>query len=274
VQPLRVPSVGRHGPPTHQPTIRSSPLYPLNTPRTRRDRRQSLPGSHGSRRPQFVGHAPKGPEGRPNRRRTATHPHRIKPPRSQTIADLSRQRAREPKAPPQDASLPATSASTGTPPVESRAAALQTGARAPSVPRWLPPPAAPSSGAATPPQESHEARRRAGPLGACRGTPRRFSGFLPPIHPVDLAHSRTLPGPARGAGIPSHGGPSALGRAHRHRRNDRSRRSRRTSALPDGARAASSVSCSGPWSWIRDGPTSRFATRAREGASRSSSCAG
>jgi len=43
--------------------------------------------------------APKGPEGRGDGRRTADPPHRIRPPPSQVSADLSRQRAREPKAP-------------------------------------------------------------------------------------------------------------------------------------------------------------------------------
>ena len=136
VQPLRVPSVGRHGPPPHQPSIRSSQLYPLNTPEDPTGPQTESP--RGSREPTSAIRGPR-PEGarRPTGPQTNSDPpHRIKPPRSQTIADLSRQRARWPKAPPQDASLPATSASTGTPPVESRAAALQTGARPPSVPRW------------------------------------------------------------------------------------------------------------------------------------------
>ena len=274
MQPLRVPSVGRHGPPPHQPSIRSSPLYPLNTPEDPTGPQTESPRE--SREPTSAIRGPR-PEGarRPTGPQANSEPsHRIKPPRSQTIADLSRQRARWPKAPPQAASLPATSASPSTPRVESRAVALQTGPRPPSVPRWPSPPAAPSSGAATPAQESHEARRRPGPLGACRGIPRRFLGFLPLIHLGHIAHSRALRGPARGAGIPSHGGPNALGRAHRHRRNDRSKRSRRTSASPDGTRSASSVSSSGPWPGIRGGPISLFATGAREGASRPSFCAG
>jgi hypothetical protein len=176
VQRLRVPSVGRHGSPPHRHSIRSSPLYPLNTPEDPTGPQTESPRE--SREPTSPIRGPR-PEGarRPTGPQTNSNPpHRIKPPRSQTIADLSRQRARWPKAPPQAASLPTTSASPSTPRVESRAAALQTGTRhlrchdgrhhGSTAIRCV-----------TPAQESHEARCRAGPLGACRGTPCGFGGF-------------------------------------------------------------------------------------------------
>ena len=136
VQPLRVPSVGRHGPPPHQPSIRSSQLYPLNTPENPTGPQTESP--RGSREPTSAIRGPR-PEGarRPKRPKTNSDP----PTPNQTAAvpdhrrPLTAARAGAEGA-TQDASLPATSASTGTPPVESRAAALQAGARPPSVPRW------------------------------------------------------------------------------------------------------------------------------------------
>ena len=120
------------------------------------------------------------------------HPHRIKPPRSQTAADLSRQRAREPKAPPRPPASPRRARRGAHRPSRAARRLLD---RGPSTfgATVAVTTAAPPSVAATPAQESHEARRRVGPLGACRGSPRRFSRFLALIHPGHIAHSRTLP---------------------------------------------------------------------------------
>lgn len=267
MQPLRVPSVGRHGPPPHQPSIRSSQLYPLNTPEDPTGPQTESP--RGSREPTSAIRGPR-PEGarRPKRPKTNSNP--PTPNHTAAVPDhhrpLTAARAMAEGATPGPRASPRRARRRAHRPSRTARRLFRPGpvhVRCPVAVTT----AAPPSVAATPAQESHEARRRAGPLGACRGTPRRFAGFLPLIHLGHIAHSRTLPGSARGAGIPSHGGPSALGRAHRHRRNDRSRRSRRTSALPDGARSASSVSSSRPWPGVPGGPTSLFATGARAGTS-------
>ena len=193
MQPLRVPSVGRHGPPPHQPSIRSSQLYPLNTPENPTGPQTESP--RGSREPTSAIRGPR-PEGarRPNRPQTNSDPptpnqtaavpdHR----RPLTAARAGAEGATPGREPPRDERVdghtarrePRGGSSDRGPPTFGATVAVTT--------------AAPSSGAATPAQESHEARRRAGPLGACRGTPRRFLGFLPLIHPGHIAHSRTLP---------------------------------------------------------------------------------
>ena len=194
MQPLRVPSVGRHGPPPHQPSIRSSQLYPLNTPENPTGPQTESP--RGSRGPTSAIRGPR-PEGarRPTRPKTNSDPptpnqtaavpdHR----RPLTAARAGAEGATPGREPPRDERVdghtarrePRGGSSDRGPPTFGATVAVTT--------------AAPSSGAATPAQESHEARRRAGPLGACRGTPRRFAGFLPLIHPGHIAHSRTLPG--------------------------------------------------------------------------------
>lgn len=232
------PPDGRRATPTRDPTLRH--------PDTTADRLH--PRTRGGR----AASSPKGPKADETDDEQRT-PHRIRPPPSQVTADLPRQRAREPKAP-----TPHRRPASG---VGNPRLGLIHGLRI--TPR-------------APPTIGISLGVRTG--GAARGASRNSASILlvlAPIHPGlhrGLCEPVSGPGRVRGCGRPAH--QCARRRRSLHRMNDRSRRSRRTSASPGDTRASSPGRSSRIGPGVPDGLSSWLGTAAWAGARRRSASAG